>query len=109
MKRTFESFWGEPIDDGRHGPYKRQWICLDCQKAFKEIDRMSWQTAKKCPACGSPMRCVGQWFKPPKQKDDKAWIVLREGFACRDASRGKSKEWWRGKRLLEKWKQNAEQ
>ena len=64
--------------------YKNKWICVDCEKTFKEnganIPFRKYEVRngviKKCPQCSKEMIAVSKDFRSPKRKDIK-WKFLR--------------------------------
>jgi hypothetical protein len=64
--------------------YKNKWICVDCEKTFKENganipfhkDEVCRQGLKKCPDCCKEMIFVSKDFRSPKRGNIK-WKFLR--------------------------------
>ena len=74
--------FGEPIDDG-HSYYKYKYICFNCQKCFRAIDK-KFNNKEQCPNCHSTkIKCCGPMFKAPRKNDKKSWNQLRKHFGVK--------------------------
>lgn len=110
MTKHSAACFGEPIDDGRHGPYKSHFVCFKCRKVFKpHVQRgqsPNCQEVRCCPDCGSELWNCGTQFRAPRRRDVRAWRRLQERVTTRSQyQRGDSRR--RGARLLREFKQRS--
>src|SRR5688500_14781128 len=54
--------------------YYLHYACFKCRKTFRRHAALS---DTHCPECGSEMRSMGRYFKAPRQRDIKAWRVIK--------------------------------
>jgi DNA-directed RNA polymerase subunit RPC12/RpoP len=51
------------------------YVCFDCRKAWAP-GPLQEQDKRPCPDCGKPLIGLGLAFKPPKQRNRRAWLIL---------------------------------
>lgn len=58
-------------------PYKYTFACFTCRRVFKKDEHASREGAV-CPNCGEALAWMGRDFQAPRQRDIKAWAVVKE-------------------------------
>ena len=61
------------------------YVCFECRKAWapaaertghRRRPALTTQEEQNCPDCGKPLMGLGLAFKPPKQRNRRAWLIV---------------------------------